>query len=218
MLPKKKNNLVHTLIMEQIDDVEKCFIKFEGFVRAVCVPETAHETLRTLSEGIIKSEAVADKSLRCMIDSLSSGTFLPSTCEDIIAIATNCDRIANKCEHFAKMLVYQNFRFPQEFSEDLLKIVTVTHEQFELLEKSISELFSNLGGLLKDHSILDEIRRHESAVDKIEESMYERIYALDLGLAERMQMESFVEMICGISDIIENISDKIQIMLVTRKA
>ena len=218
MFQKKKNDNVHTLIMEQINDVENCFINFESFVRAVCVPQTAHETLKTLCTSICEAEATADKSLRRMIDSLGGGMFLPSTREDFISIATNCDRIANKCEGFAKMVVFQKFRFTEDYSEDLLNILSITHNQFELLEKSISELFANFGALLKDHSILDEIRAEESHVDAIEETLYEKTFALDIGLAERRQMASFIEMICGISDLIENIADKIQIILVTRKA
>lgn len=218
MFNKKRNDNVHMLIMEQINDVQNCLIRFEDFVRAVCVPETGFEALRALSDGVCDAEATADISLRRMIDSLTGVAFLPSTREDLISIATSCDRVANKCEAFSKRVVFQHFHFPNEYSESLLEILSITHAQFELLEKSISRLFADFGGLLKDHSILDEIRVHESRVDVIEQGMYEKIFALQTGLAERMQMTEFVELICGISDIIENIADKIQIMLVTRKA
>ena len=41
---------------------------------------------------------------------------------------------------------------------------------------------------------------------------------MDISLAEKMQMKEFADDIADISDIIENLADKIQIMLVTRKA
>ena len=87
-----------------------------------------------------------------------------------------------------------------------------------LFEKSISTLFAKFGELLKNHTILDDIRALETNVDVIEQKLYEKIFALDLGLAERNQMASFVELVADLSDIIENIADKIQIMLITRKA
>ncbi len=218
MFSKKKNNLVHTLIMEQISDIENCVINFDSFVRANCTPDTSMDTLKNLAEAIGKAEAIADNSLRRMIDSLEGGLFLPSTKEEIIAIATICDRIANKCEGMAKTAVFQKFTFPQEFAEDLLEIIAITHKQFDILEDSISNLFLDFGEMLKDHSILDEIRAEESKVDEIEEKLYKRIFELDVELAKQMQISKFVEMICAISDLIENIADKIQIMLVTRKA
>ncbi len=218
MFSKKNNNLVHTLIMEQISDIENCVINFDSFVRANCTPDTSPETLNDLAQAIGKAEAIADNSLRRMIDSLEGGLFLPSTKEEIISIATSCDRIANKCESMAKTAVFQKFTFPQEFAGELLEIIAITHKQFEILEESISGLFSNFGKMLKDHSILDEIRSEETKIDVIEEGLYGKIFDLDVELAKQMQIANFVEMICDISDIIENIADKIQIMLVTRKA
>ena len=41
---------------------------------------------------------------------------------------------------------------------------------------------------------------------------------MDLGLAEKNQIAGFVGSICDISDTIENIADKIQIMIMVRKA
>ena len=153
-----------------------------------------------------------------MIDSLSGTSFLTATRQDLISIATGCDAVANKCENYAKMSVFQQFIFPAEYSEDLLNIISISREQFEVLRKSISLLFSDFGSLLKDHSILDEIRKHESSVDTIEENLYEKIFKTDISLAEKMQMKEFADNIAEISDIVENLADKIQIMLVTRKA
>ena len=116
------------------------------------------------------------------------------------------------------MSVFQQFIFPDEYSDELLKIISISREQFEVLRKSISLLFSDFGSLLKDHSILDEIRTHESRIDEIEEKLYERIFKMDITLAEKMQMSDFADKIAELSDIIENLADKIQIMLVTRKA
>lgn len=73
----KKNSNVHSMIVEQIKDVEKCIIHFENFMRAATTAETVHETLRALFIGVQDAEAEADRSLRAMIDSLSEGSFPP---------------------------------------------------------------------------------------------------------------------------------------------
>ena len=217
MFTKVKTNAVHELIMEQIKDVEACLVSFESFLRAASTQESGDETLRSLYESVYAKEDAADISLRRMIDSLAGSAFLPATREDLISIATSCDGVANKCEHTAMMIVYQRFRYPEAFANDLLEIIAVTHEQFVLLEKSISALFAKFGDLLKDHTILDEIRKRETRVDAIEQKLYEQIFRLDMDLAHQMQVANFVEWLCDLSDMIENIADKIQIMLVTRK-
>ena len=159
---------------------------------------------------------MADVSLRRMIDSLVGTSFLPSTRENLISIATSCDKVANKCESVALMAVHQHFRFPEEHENDLLKIISITHKQFDLLEESISLLFSKFGDLLKDHSILDKIRALETEVDIIEDSLYKDIFHMDMDLAHQTQLANYVEALCDLSDKIEDIADKIQIMLVTR--
>ncbi len=212
----KKNNKVSQLILEQLKDVEGCLINFENFMRAATTKDAKIETLRSLYEGVHQMENAADRSLKVMIESLG-GSYLPSTREDLITVATSCDRVANKCEHLAMMMVFQKFTFPAEFNTDIMQILKITRDAFELLEKGIDKLFSDLGGLIKDHSILDAVREEESKIDKIEEALYEKVYSLDLPLAEKRQLGDFVEWVADISDIIENIADNIQIMLITRK-
>ena len=187
------------MIVEQIKDVEKCIIHFENFMRAATTAETVHETLRALFIGVQDAEAEADRSLRAMIDSLSEGSFLPSTREDLISIATSCDKVANKCETIAKIIVFQRIPCPAAYAEDLNQIFSLTKEQFELLENSIRMLFSKMNALQKDTSILDNIRALESKVDAIEDKIHEDIYARDISLAEKMQLSHVVELLCDLS-------------------
>lgn len=213
-----KNSDSHALIMAQIQDVENCIVAFESFMRAATIPGTPIATLRSLREAVGAAENEADVSLRAMIDSLSEGAYLPSTREDLIAIATSCDNIANKCESVADLVVIFKFVFPPEFAKDCAEIFEITKKQFALLENSISMLFSKLNVLQKDASILDEIRALESEIDKIEFKVDEEIFNGDLDPLAKMQFFDIVKYLCDVSDIIEDIADKIQIMLIARKA
>ncbi|MBQ9080909.1 MAG: DUF47 family protein [Clostridia bacterium] len=214
----RKHSDVHATIVEQIKDVEKCLINFENFMRAATTPETVPETLRALCEGVMDAENAADVSLRAMIDSLSAGSYLPSTREDLISIAASCDKIANKCETVAKIIVQQRLVCPAEYAESLNEIFNITKQQFEILEECISMLFSKLNVLQQDPAKLDSIRALESQVDRIEDGLYETIYASNIELAAKMQFSHVIEMLCDLSDIIEDIADKIQIMVIARKA
>ena len=67
---------------------------FENFLRAASSSVTDSATLQMLCDDVCKKEDTADKTLRKMIDSLVGTSFLPSSREDIIAIATSCDKVA----------------------------------------------------------------------------------------------------------------------------
>ena len=110
------------------------------------------------------------------------------------------------------------FSFPSEFAKEFNEIYDITEKQFALLETSVDMLFSKLNALQKDASILDDIRRLETQIDVIEYRISETICSGDAELAAKMQFVGIVEELCDISDIIEDIADKIQIMLIARKA
>ncbi len=48
--------------------------------------------------------------------------------------------------------------------------------------------------------------------------LHSRIFSLDIPLYEKVYYKEIVENICQISDIIEDISDQIQVMLIEREA
>ena len=214
----RKNSDVHTLIMEQIADVEKALVCYESFMRAATTEGVQNETLRALMKSVCDAEDIADCSLRAMIDSLAEGSYLPSTREDLIAIASSCDKVANKCETIAKIIVQQRIVLPIENAEDVLKTVEITRKQFSVLEESISMLFSRFNALQKDHSILDRVRALETEVDVIEDRIQDALFMSDRELAEKLQISELYVFLGDVSDIIEDIADKIQILLIARKA
>ncbi len=216
MFNKKRD--VHILIMEQIKDVERCFMSFKSFMKAALVPETPVSTLASLAHEVNVAEDKADKSLRAMIDSLSGGSYLPSTKEDLISIATSCDKVANKCETISNLITLYKLNIPVVLDEELNKIFEITGEQFAVLQTSIDMLFSNMYALQKDHAILDEIRALETKIDRLESSINVKVFDMDIELAAKMQLHEIIEKTADLSDIIEDIADKIQIMLIARKA
>ena len=211
--------MVHSFIAEQLKSVEACLACYESFMRTATSDTADNTTLRKLSEDVHQAENAADRSLRQMIESLRSSPYLPSTRSELIQVAAQCDHIANKCEHIAQMMALRQFRFPTYCREAVMEILSLTHAQYALLQTTISKLFSHLNELLEDHAVLDDIRGYESRVDEIEKKLFEEIYAKEeLRLSERMLIAEFVEWVCDVSDVIENIADQIQIMLITREA
>ena len=214
----EKGNEVHELMMEQFKHIKKTMDSFEEFINISYTKRGDSDTLRSLCDTVYDNETAADYALRRMIESLTGSPFLPQTREELISISTSCDKIANRCEDVAYNMILQGFLFPEDFHADLKDIIAVTHQQFALLEESISMLFSDFKNFLKDHSILDDIRELESKVDRIERKLLKKTYAYGLDAAHTTQMANFVQSTCDISDVIEDIADKLQIMLVTRKA
>ena len=98
----------------------------------------------------------------------------------------------------------------------MLEIIDITRGQLDILYKAVDKLLNNFSDLLKNKKILDDIRREESRVDNIEEMLHERIFEMDLSLTEKIYYRDLVSRIGQISDIIEDLSDRMHIMLIKR--
>lgn len=216
MFAKNTANKVQNVVLAQLKDIEAAIFNLDEYVQELVKEDAGKESLRPLLDKVHEAENAADRTLRQMIDSLDS-SFLPATRTELIELGSVCDSIANKCLHFAQSVLFQGFKFPEAFAHDILEIVRLTKAEFALLVVAVGKLYGDFGSLLKDHSILDEVRGLETQVDALEESLTQRTYALDLSLAEKMQIAGHIDTLCDVSDVIENVADKVQIILVARK-
>ena len=91
MFLKKSSEKASFLILKQIKDVEACLITFESFMKAATTEGTVTETLSALADGVAQAENTADQSLRRMIDSLLTESYLPSTLIELGFITNDSD-------------------------------------------------------------------------------------------------------------------------------
>ncbi len=217
MIFGKKDNRVQNCFEDHHHSVAECLEDLQDFLKELFSEECSRHKLESIYVSIDSSESAADKELRHIVD-LLSGAFLPMTRSNLIAIVQNTDDIANACQSIARRILLEKIQLPKELHHDILEIVEITRGQLDILYKAIDKLLNNFGGLLKNKKILDDIRREESRVDNIEEMLHERIFDMDITLTEKIYYRDLVSRIGQISDIIEDLSDRMQIMLVEREA
>ncbi len=217
MIFGKKDNRVQNCFEDHHHSVAECLEDLQDFFTVLFSEDCNKHKLESIYVSIDSSESAADKELRHIVD-LMSGAFLPMTRSNLIAIVQNTDDIANACQSIARRILLEKVEFPKELHHDILEIISITRGQLDILYKAVDKLLNNFGSLLKNKKILDDIRREESRVDNIEEMLHERIFDMDITLTEKIYYRDLVSRIGQISDIIEDLSDRMQIMLVEREA
>lgn len=213
----KKDDRVQKCFDDHHNSVAECLEDLEQFLKELFSENCDKNKLESIYVSIDSSESAADTELRHIVD-LMSGTFLPQTRSNLIAIVQNTDDVANACQSIARRILLEKIQLPREIHNDILEIIEITRGQLDILYTAVGKLINNFGGLLKNKKILDDIRREESRVDNIEEMLHERIFEMDITLMEKVYYRDLVARICQISDIIEDLSDRMQIMLVEREA
>ena len=212
----KKNKHIWELVGKHYSYVTECFLMFEKFVSDFLGGKSAEECDEDF-QMIFDLEAAADKTRRELVDAFLDGALLPATRSEILNIVSGTDKIANLCEDIAKQLVIELVLLPEFLNEGLFEIISITKAQIELLSKVIDLLFGNYDQLIKDKSLLRELHKSESRVDKVEIELIKAVYASRLALAEKNHCKYFISKFANISDLIEDIGDEIQVMLVFRK-
>lgn len=213
----KKDDRVWKCFEDHHHSVAECLEDLDQFFKVLFSENPDRHELESIYVSIDSSESAADTELRHIVD-LMSGTFLPSTRSNLIAIVQNTDDIANACQSIARRILLEKVQLPKELHRDVLEIIEITRGQLDILYQAIDKLINQFGSLLKNKKILDDIRREESRVDNIEEMLHERIFDMDISLMEKCYYRDLVSRIGQISDIIEDLSDRMQIMLVEREA
>ena len=212
-----KNPRLSKCFSDHRTDVLNCYGKFEDFFRVLFSDNPDPTVLQSIKTVIDNCENAADGELRHVVDLLSD-SFLPTTRTHLITLVQCTDDVANLCQEIVRHVMLEKIDFPAPIRADLLEIIAITTTQLSILYNAIDLLINDFKTLNNDRKVLDDVRAEESKVDNIQALLHGRIFALDISLAEKVYYRDMMEHICDLSDMIEDISDKIQIMLIEREA
>lgn len=215
---KKTGKKIWDLVDQHLGYVFECYGAFEKFVEELLGAGRPVAGLTAEYNRIDELESLADGARRNLINAFLEGSLLPSTRKELMDITASMDKVANRCENIACQMRCQNVAIPPQFRQYLLDIVRITKEQYLAMKKALKVLFDDYDQLIKDPSLLGEIKAKEGDVDRIEDDITIAIFSdPTLGLAERHHLRYFVTRLCDISDLLEDIADQIQIIVVLRK-
>ena len=212
-----KNPKISKCFADHSQDVANCYEKFEEFFKILFSENPDKNALQSAKTAVDTFESAADAELRHVVDSMS-GAFLPVTRKNLITIVQCTDEVANECQEIVREVWLENIQVPTVIRKDLLDIISITKGQLVILYDAVGKLLNDYKELNDNRKILDDIRAEEHRVDGIEAMLHARIFELDLSLCEKIYYKDLLENVCNISDIIEDISDQIQVMLVEREA
>jgi predicted phosphate transport protein (TIGR00153 family) len=216
----EKEKKVMELIDDHFEKVGECLDCFKRCLEAFFQADTPR--FEAIHANCDHAETEADILQRKIGDYLYSGAFLPIDRKDIYMMTEFVDKIANKAEAASDVLVFQQPHLPEDYKDGLLDIVETVAKMLRILREAV-RLFALKETLQADNN-LDAIREKiipigvmESEVDKQEEALMRSIFASDLPLANKIQLETFLRSITDISDVIEDAADRLYILVIRER-
>lgn len=208
----QKESHTKDLLKEHITAVQGTLDLFQDLMFAYL---NGDKQYRELSYDVHDQEHEADELRRKVERQLYEGAFMPLFREDYIVFAELVDKVADRAETCSDMVAQQRPEIPEEFLDDFKDLIHEVIRAFHPLEDVVDVLEE--GDQEKVRELVREIGSSEENVDKLEWDLIKRAWDLEeLELAEKMHLRNLINLIASIADRIENISDRVNIMMVKR--
>ncbi|MBN1785486.1 MAG: TIGR00153 family protein [Candidatus Methanofastidiosa archaeon] len=213
MLFGKKEDEVSQLLEQHVALVQKCLDHFkEGFESYLNDNLPSCEEVR---EKILKHEHEADEVRREIQMKLYEGAFMPLYRDDIYRFVDMLDNVADEAKHLTDGFFLERPMIPKDLSDDFFQLLKESISPFEDLKIALQVFRDDKEKAL---AATLEVEKKESKVDKMEHDLRYKIFNhKKIELSQKLHMRNLSLHLAKISDIIEECSDIIEIMLVKRQ-
>jgi len=205
---------IEELVDQLVEKVEECLKTcLEGI--SVYQREGEDEEVKALMKRAHNTESEADEIRREIISKLLQGSLLPNTRGDLMALIENIDDIADSAEDILDTIIFPSLDLSDVNQEHFAEMLEQIEEQYEVMKKAVHMIFQDINQAVVYTSRLESI---ESNVDDLEENIIRNMaQRKDISAAEKLAYRDIVHRISNLADIIENVGDRIEIMVVVRK-
>ncbi len=212
MIFGRKESRVKETISQHLEEVQSCLRVFKDMMDAYLDGNEFEE----LSYQVHEREHDADKIRREIEREIYEGAFLPLFREDYITLVELIDKVANRAETVSDIVAQQHPHIPEEMRPGLKKMTATVLECFDPLVGIIEAFDSDWEEASR---LAREVEELEQTVDQHEWNMIKELFEReDMELAEKLLARDLIHFTASISDRMEDASDRIDIMLVKRKA
>lgn len=160
-------------------------------------------------------ETGADVIRRDIIRKLFEGRMLVTSRKSIMRLIEGIDNVADITESIIRDLYIQKIEKLEEYRVNIVQVNNITLKQLKILIDIVSLLVTKyeVDEMLNKISIVEKL---ESEVDTLEYKTISSIFESDLELAHKTQLKVMINRIGAMSDVIEDLSDEVEIIMMSR--
>lgn len=219
MLFNRTNKIIEQMDLH-LDAVLACYSNYmtgmEKIYELQREPKFSFETCLPMVDEIKELEEKADEYRHQVIRKLLEGGLLVDSRKTTMRILEGIDMIADMTDDIIRMIVFEKIYLSEDELKPILQMNKVTFEQLKLLVIVVKDSVSQYDMELMIRRI-ERIELLESEVDHIEDKCVKALFESDRGLAEKLHFKEVLRQVAAMSDLIEDLSDEVEIILATRR-
>ena len=203
-----KEKKVERLLYQFLDAVEETLKKFKTTFEYYFENKSMFDEM---AFHVHEAEHTADGIKRKIEVLLYEGAFLSIFRGDYTQVIELIDKVANTAESVSDFLVIERPVFPKTIIPQLKKIIDEVVNTFVPLRELIRCFNKDMKGVLK---CVEKVNDQEQEVDKLEWELLKDLFALDIELAQKIQVKTYITMTAKVSDLIEDVADRFGAMVI----
>lgn len=164
-------------------------------------------------ETIGKLENRADDLRRSVETQLYTHSLIPENRGDVLALLENMDEIINAEKKTLNQFSVEMPDIPGEYDKEYLALADVCVNAVEALIASARAFFMDFN-VVKNH--LHKVYFYEKEADRISDRLKRRVFRSDLDLSRKNHLRYFALHIETVSDLAENVADRLSISTIKR--
>lgn len=219
MFFNKSNQIIKQLNLHA-QAVITCFNEYQvGILELVKIQSKQpfdKEAQIAIVNKIVTLEREADIIRHQVIRDLLQGGLLVDSRKSTMRLIEGIDLIANIAEDCIQMICDENIVLDPWISHSIHEINTLTGKQLELLIEVLLQIVTkyNMDDVLLQ---IEEIEHLESQADQVENMLIKDLFEKELDLSLKLHYKQFIRLVTSMSDIIEDLSDEVEIILASRR-
>ena len=194
------------------DKVIECAMYFKEAI-AIFLKEKRSLSYRRASKKIKNIESQADDLRREIESSLYSQNLIPDLRADVLQMVENIDKVINELDEVAHKFYIEQPVIPEQYQEDFKLLVKQVSECAENMAISSRAFFSDFV-TVRDYSQKVYFLEHES--DKTSARLKEYVFASDMELAHKIQLNMLIGEVADVADKAEDCIDALLIFTIKR--
>lgn len=184
------------------------------FVQGIEAFLSGAENFKALAVQVGALEKHNDQLRRDVEEQMYVHTLLPDSRADVLTLLEGLDKLLNHYESILYAFDIEHPEVPEQLKDPLVELTKTVIESAEALVGASRSFFAMDG---KCPSFIAEVLRLEKQADHQGAELQRNIFKVpDLALAHRRQLKDFEQMIERLSDMTEDVADKLTILSVKR--
>ena len=194
------------------EQVLTCMDVFEKAVKAFC-ENSDRAALKASVQKVHQAEGLADDIRRDIEVLMYTKALFPESRGDILGLLEAMDRVPNHAESTAHMIVNQHISLSKELCPKIVALLDITGRCVREMIKAVESVFTDFVNATVIVGKIDEL---ESEADHVEDDLIDQIFSSDMEGIDKILLRDLTRRIAGISDRVENVGDRIRIMVAKR--